>query len=63
MKKENIFWLLFGIVVAFGVQVLYDAIWDYPDLTLKFWYGLIMEAVLLFGLIFYDLTFMGGDKR
>jgi hypothetical protein len=63
VKKENLFWLLFGIVVAFGIQVLYDGIWEYPYLTLKFWYGLVIEAVLIVGLIIYDLTIMGGDQR
>jgi hypothetical protein len=40
MKKENLFWLLVGIVVAFGIQVLYEGAGEYPDLTRKFWYGL-----------------------
>ncbi len=63
VKREDFFWLLLGIVVAFGIQVLYDGVWEYPDLTRKFWYGLVIEAVLLVGLILYDLTIMGGDQK
>lgn len=56
MTKDEFFWLLWGIGVAFGLQVLYDGAGEYPNLTQKFWYGLLIEAVYLIGLSFYGLV-------
>lgn len=55
MKKENFWWLLWGVGIAFGLQVLYDGLGKFPDLTQKFWYGLIMEAIYLLALFLYGL--------
>jgi len=55
VTKKDFFWILWGIGVAFGIQVLYDGAGEYPNLTQKFWYGLVIEAVLLIGLFLYGL--------
>jgi hypothetical protein len=46
------FWfILWGIFIAFGLQVLYDGIGECPHYTRKFWGGLSVEIVFLIILI------------
>jgi hypothetical protein len=54
MKKDSardLWVILWGIYVAFGLQVLYDGIGEYPNYSQKFWGGLTMEIVS-FALLF-----------
>jgi len=50
MKKEDFYWLLWGILVAFSLQVFYDGIGEYPKITQKFLGGFILDLILLVGL-------------
>ncbi|HLE75225.1 MAG TPA: hypothetical protein VI864_04175 [Candidatus Bathyarchaeia archaeon] len=54
------FWfILWGIVIAFLIQVIYDELGAYPHLEPKFWLGLLlMEALSIFlFLMAYPLGF------
>ncbi len=53
MKKEEIWWIVWGIALAFGFQVLYDAIGEYPNITPKVIGGLVIEFVSLVALFLY----------
>lgn len=55
MKSEDFWWLLWGIGFAFGFQVLYDGIGEFPNLTQKFWGGAIIEAIFWIGVFLYGL--------
>lgn len=61
-KDTNFFWILWGIGLAFGVQVLYDGVGVYSNPTSKFYYGLLIEAVLLIGLYLYGFTIVKKAK-
>jgi hypothetical protein len=50
MNREDGYWLLFGIVIAFALQVFYDGIGEYPNLTQKFYGGFIIDLILIVGL-------------
>ncbi len=45
MKKEDFWWILWGIGMTFSLQVLYDGLGEYPNLSQKFWWGLIVLAI------------------
>jgi hypothetical protein len=46
MTKEEFWWLLWGIILAFSLQVLYDGLGIYFNQFVKFWGGLIIEGFL-----------------
>jgi len=45
VKKSDFWWLLWGTLIAFGLQVLYDGLGQIPNFTNQFWYGLGIEAI------------------
>jgi hypothetical protein len=49
-KREEFWWILWGVGFAFLVQVLYDIAGEYPNLSQKSWYGLLIAAIFLIGL-------------
>jgi len=56
MNEEDFWWVLWGIGFSFSLQVLYDGLGIWPHLTQKFWYGLIMVAILWIGIFLYGLA-------
>jgi hypothetical protein len=61
MKKEDFWFLLWGIAVGFSLQVLYDGFGEYPSYTLKFLGGAFIEIVFLAGLLLYG--FLDRSKK
>ena len=54
------FWfILWGILIAFLLQVIYDGLGAYPHLGRKFWFGLLLTEALSIGLLLmaYPLGF------
>lgn len=62
MKKYDLGWVLWGILIAFGLQVFYDGIGDFPNCSQKFWGGLIIEAVS-FSLLFLYASIIKKDNQ
>lgn len=56
MKESDFWWLMWGILIAFGLQVLYDGLGQMPNFTNKFWYGLGIEAISLILLFVWGTT-------
>lgn len=51
MNFVDFWFILWGIWLSFGLQVIYDGIGEYPNLTRKFWRGLLVVIVVLIILI------------
>jgi hypothetical protein len=64
LDKKDFWWILWGILVAFGLQVLYDIAGDYPQFTGKAQFGLAIEAIFLVGLFTfgYALKMFANSK-
>jgi hypothetical protein len=60
MTKVEIMWIVWGILVSFGMQVLYDGIGELPNLSQKFYGGFIMEVVLA---IFFIYVFGNSMEK
>jgi hypothetical protein len=51
MKEEEIWWILWGVGIAFILQVLYDGLGDVPHISTKFWAGIIIGFLYIIALI------------
>ena len=63
MKKEDFWWILWGIGMAFSLQVLYDGLCEYPNLSQKFWFGLSMSAISWILIFLYGPRTREGHDR
>jgi RsiW-degrading membrane proteinase PrsW (M82 family) len=53
MKREDLWWLLWGITIALGIQVIYDLIGEI-NLLLQIVAGVVILVILLIILILFN---------
>jgi hypothetical protein len=46
VSEKEFWWLLAGIALGFGLQVLYDSLGIFYGLRLKYWGGVLMVLIL-----------------
>ena len=52
-SSESLFWILWGIAVSFGMQVVWYEVEIFPNLDQRFWGGIIIEFVLVVFLLVF----------
>lgn len=61
MNVVDFWFILWGIFIGFGLQVIYDGISEYPHISRKLWGGILMLCILLDALLIlahYSLNFI-----
>lgn len=62
MNWIDLWFIFWGILAAFCLQVIYDGIGEYPNVTRKFWFGLLLvEAFLIILVIMANLLGIYGS--
>jgi surface polysaccharide O-acyltransferase-like enzyme len=60
---KELFWLFWGIALAFGFQVVYDEAGEYPEYPHKFYFGLGLEILFLIVLILWVFKIRKRDAE
>lgn len=63
IKKEDFWWILWGIGMTFSMQLVYDGLGEYPNLSQKFWWGLIIGAISWILIFLYGARVLEGHDR